>query len=95
MSNRFVTNDMKAKEIVALLHDGVRVTVNSDDPAYFGGYMNENFAALAAGRAGLSPAEVVQLARNAFEIAWLDRRRATLPRRARRLRAAHGVDPGS
>jgi len=70
VSNSFVTSDMKATEIVALLHDGVRVTVNSDDPAYFGGYVTENFGAL-ADHAGLSAAEVVQLARNAFEIAWL------------------------
>src|SRR3954454_20523378 len=48
ISNRFVTGDMKAKEIVTLLHDDVRVTVNSDDPAYFAGYVNENFTELAA-----------------------------------------------
>ena len=52
ISNRFVTNDMKAIEIVELLRDGVRVTVNSDDPAYFAGYVSENFSALAA-QAGL------------------------------------------
>ena len=52
VSNSFVTDDMKATEIVALLRDDVRVTVNSDDPAYFGGYMTENYAALAA-HAGL------------------------------------------
>ena len=66
----FVTDDMKATEIVTLLRDDVRVTVNSDDPAYFKGYMTENFAALAE-TAELSPAELVQLSRNAFEIAWL------------------------
>jgi adenine deaminase len=70
ISNRFVTGDMKAKEIVTLLHDDVRVTVNSDDPAYFAGYVNENFAELAA-NAGLTPDDVARLARNAFEIAWL------------------------
>ena len=47
ISNSFVTSDMKATEIVSLLRDGVRVTVNSDDPAYFRGYVTENFAALA------------------------------------------------
>ena len=70
ISNRFVTSDMKAKEIVTLLHDGVRVTVNSDDPAYFLGYMNENFAELAS-NAGLSADDIARLARNAFEIAWI------------------------
>jgi adenosine deaminase len=64
---------MKAKEIVQLLRAGVRVTVNSDDPAYFGGYISENYASLAAD-AGLSAAEVLQLARNSFEAAWLSPR---------------------
>jgi adenosine deaminase len=70
VSNSFVTSDMKATEIVTLLRDDVKVTVNSDDPAYFKGYMTENFAALAE-TAELSPAELVRLSRNAFEIAWL------------------------
>jgi adenosine deaminase len=70
ISNRFVTGDMKAKEIRLLLHEGVRVTVNSDDPAYFAGYVSENFSAL-ADSADLSATEVARLARNAFEIAWI------------------------
>ncbi|MEY2468191.1 MAG: adenine deaminase [Actinomycetota bacterium] len=73
ISNSFVTSDMKATEIVSLLHDGVRVTVNSDDPAYFRGYVGENFTALAA-EARLTAADVTRLARNAFEIAWLPER---------------------
>jgi adenosine deaminase len=73
VSNSFVTDDMKAAEIVQLLRAGVRVTVNSDDPAYFGGYISENYASLAA-YAGLSAAEVLQLARNSFEAAWLSPR---------------------
>jgi adenosine deaminase len=70
VSNSFVTSDMKAKEIVSLLYDGVRVTVNSDDPAYFRGYIGENFAALRA-KADLTAADVTRLSRNAFEIAWI------------------------
>jgi adenosine deaminase len=70
VSNSFVTDDMKAAEIVQLLRAGVKVTVNSDDPAYFGAYISANYRALAA-YAGLSAAEVVQLARNSFEAAWL------------------------
>ena len=69
-SNSFVTNDMKADEIVQLLRDGVKVTINSDDPAYFGGYVSENYSALAAD-AGLTAAEVLQLARNSFTASWL------------------------
>ncbi|HEV8298242.1 MAG TPA: adenosine deaminase, partial [Acidimicrobiales bacterium] len=73
VSNSFVTSDMKATEIVQLLGQGVKVTVNSDDPAYFGGYVTENFAALAA-HAGLTAAQVLQLARNSFRTAWLPAR---------------------
>ena len=47
ISNRFVTGDMKAAEIAELLRSGVLVTVNSDDPAYFGGYIVDNYLALA------------------------------------------------
>ena len=77
ISNGFVTGDMKAPVIARLLRDGIRVTVNSDDPAYFGGYVAENLLALARA-ADLTQAELVQLERNAFEIAWLPaERRAT------------------
>ena len=74
VSNSFVTSDMKATEIVSLLREGVRVTVNSDDPAYFGGYMTENYSAL-TDKAGLTLAEILRLARNAFEVAWLTPRK--------------------
>lgn len=70
VSNSFVTSDMKATEIVQLLRHGVQVTVNSDDPAYFGGYMTENYESL-AGFAQLSKQEVKDLAANAFGIAWI------------------------
>ena len=71
ISNRFVTSDMKNAEIAQLLRSGVRVTVNSDDPAYFGGYIADNYLALAEA-AGLSSAEVVTLAENSFVISWVD-----------------------
>jgi adenosine deaminase len=94
MSNRFVTNDMKASEIAALLHDGVRVTVNSDDPAYFGGYVSDNFSALAA-QAGLNASDVATLARNALEIAWLaPRARDAYVAELDTYCAAHGVEVG-
>ena len=51
-----------------LLGQGLCVTVNSDDPAYFGGYLQENFLALAEGL-GLSHAQLAQLARNSIK-AW-------------------------
>ncbi|MFD1721160.1 adenosine deaminase [Amnibacterium endophyticum] len=70
ISNGFVTDDMKATEIASLLRSGVRVTVASDDPAYFGGYVAENLVALTRA-AGLTPDELVQLQRNAFAVSWL------------------------
>ena len=71
ISNRFVTDDMKAKEIVRLLHDGVRVTVNSDDPAYFAGLRERELRALGRRAPAQRRPDIVRLARNAFEIAWL------------------------
>lgn len=41
-----VVDDMAHHNILSLLDEGVVVTVNSDDPSYFGGYMNDNFNAL-------------------------------------------------
>jgi len=73
VSNSFVTSDMKADEIVQLLRHGVKVTINSDDPAYFGGYVTENYSSLAT-FARLSASEVLLLARNSFNASWLPAR---------------------
>ncbi len=54
-----------------MLDAGLRATIHSDDPAYFGGYIAENFRATAAAR-GLSREQVVTLARNSFLGAFLD-----------------------
>ena len=70
ISNGYVTDSLKALEVRSMLEKGMRVTVNSDDPAYFPGYMNENLAA-AQESADLSRAQIVQLAVNAFEASWL------------------------
>jgi adenosine deaminase len=70
VSNRWVTGDMKAAQIRQLLDLGIRVTVNSDDPAYFGAYVTDNLIA-AQQEAGLGARDLVQLQRNAIEIAWL------------------------
>lgn len=47
------------------------VTVNSDDPAYFGGYVDENYNAVGAALR-LSAADAVQLAKNSFEASFID-----------------------
>jgi adenine deaminase len=54
-----------------LLERGVCVTVNSDDPAYFGGYLLENFLAIERGL-GLTRAQLAVLARNSFEASFLE-----------------------
>lgn len=71
LSNSFVTADMKGAEIIDLLHRGAKVTINSDDPAYFGGYVADNMLALAE-KYGLTRADLAQLARNSIEISWID-----------------------
>ncbi|MEE8456514.1 MAG: adenosine deaminase [Acidimicrobiia bacterium] len=53
-----------------LLDLGVKVTVNSDDPAYFGGYILDNYLAVAAGL-NLEPQDLVQLARNSIEASFM------------------------
>ena len=70
ISNSYVAGGLKARELKTMLDHGMRATVNSDDPAYFPGYVGENLAA-AQGAAGLTREEVVQLERNAFTVAWL------------------------
>src|SRR5579864_3325763 len=73
VSNRWVSDGLKARELKTMLDRSLRATVNSDDPAYFGAYVNANLVA-AAGAVGLTAAEVARLARNSFEIAWLGAR---------------------
>ncbi len=70
ISNSYVTNGTKSAEIKTMLDKGMLVTINSDDPAYFPGYMAENLATVQQG-AGLSNDEIVRLVRNAFTISWL------------------------
>lgn len=56
--------------IKLLLDAGLCVTVNSDDPAYFGGYVTENYLAIQRALK-LSPAQMIQLARNSFEASFI------------------------
>ena len=70
VSNSFVTDDMKGKEIKYLLRHGVKVTVNSDDPAYFLSYIADDMYALAK-HENLTKEDIIQLAKNSFEIAWM------------------------
>lgn len=57
-------------DLKQMLDLGLCVTVNSDDPAYFGGYVNENFQAVQEGL-GLDQNDIHELARNSFRAAFL------------------------
>jgi adenosine deaminase len=71
VSNRFVVQNLTAGEIRRMLSLGMRATINSDDPAYFRAYLNENLEALQE-EGGLTREEITQLVENAFIVAWLD-----------------------
>lgn len=66
-----VVKDMKDHPIREMMKKGLMATINSDDPAYFGGYMNENYFALQEAL-NLSKQEIYQLTRNAFESTFLN-----------------------
>ena len=66
-----VFDDMSQHNILQMLEKGVCVTVNSDDPAYFGGYMTENFEALAQGL-DLTRGQAEQLVLNSIEASFAD-----------------------
>jgi adenine deaminase len=74
-----VFDSIRNHNLPKLLDAGLCVTINSDDPAYFGGYINENFHAV-YDAFGLSREELCALARNSFEAAILEesQRRAIL-----------------
>lgn len=66
--------DLKDHPILSLLDRGLCVTVNADDPAYFGGYLLDNFAALERAL-GMTAQAAERLVRNGFQGAYLDEAR--------------------
>jgi len=66
-----VFDEMASHNYKQLLDLGLCVTINSDDPAYFGGYMNENFLATQEGLQ-LSRDDLYRAVRNSFEATFLD-----------------------
>ena len=66
-----VVDDIAAHPLKTMLDAGLKATVNSDDPSYFGGYVNANYQAV-ADALDLSKAELVTLARNSFTGSFLD-----------------------
>ncbi len=65
-----VVDDLKDHPMKKMLALGLKATVNSDDPAYFGGYVNQNYRETAKA-VGLTREEVITLARNSFTGSFL------------------------
>lgn len=86
-----VFGNMAQHNVLRLLEQGLCVTINSDDPAYFGGYMVANFAALADGL-GATMSQLCRLSLNAVEASWLSLAdKARLTREIRSYAEVHGV----
>jgi adenosine deaminase len=66
-----VFDSIQTHNLPQLLEAGLCVTINSDDPAYFGGYINENYHAVNQAF-DLTQEQLIRLARNSFEAAFLD-----------------------
>nr|WP_302898068.1 hypothetical protein [Sphingomonas morindae] len=69
-----VVRDMAEHPLQAMLDAGLNVTINSDDPPYFGGYVTENLLACYRDL-GVTVADIVGLVRNGIEAAFLTRER--------------------
>lgn len=65
-----VVDDLKDHPMKRMLELGLKATINSDDPAYFGGYVNQNYRATAAAL-GLTADDIITLARNSFTGSFL------------------------
>lgn len=65
-----VFDKLSEHNLKKLLDLGVKVTINSDDPSYFGGYMNQNFLETAKAL-DLNQEDILQLAKNSFEASFL------------------------
>jgi len=65
-----VVEDLKDHPLLQLMEAGVMVTINSDDPAYFDGYMNENYIQISTAL-NFSKKQIAQLAKNSFKASFL------------------------
>jgi adenine deaminase len=65
-----VFDTMAQHSLPALLRAGLCATINSDDPAYFGGYLNQNFVETFAALPSLGARDAHTLARNSFEASF-------------------------
>lgn len=65
-----VVDDLSRHPLPAMLEAGLKVTLNSDDPAYFGGYVNRNYEAM-ADQTGVTRDQLVEIAINSFAGSFL------------------------
>jgi adenosine deaminase len=65
-----VVNDLNQHPLKQMMSKGLKVTINSDDPAYFGGQINQNFEAI-QNALNLSKKDLIELAKNSFKYALL------------------------
>ena len=65
-----VFNKMEEHNLKKMLNKGIRVTINSDDPAYFGGYINQNFIEVQKALK-LNQNEIIEIAKNGFRSSFL------------------------
>ena len=85
-----VVSNLRLHNLARLLRAGLCVTVNSDDPAYFGGYVAANYLAVAEAL-DLSRAELVQLAANSFAASFTsEAEKAEWQARLAEYAAVHG-----
>ena len=68
-----VVQDLREHPLKKMMSLGMKVTVNSDDPAYFGGQVNQNFMAIQRAL-DLSKEDLCELARNSFQYSLLDQK---------------------
>ena len=88
-----VVEDLLSHPLAEMLERGLLVTVNSDDPAYFGGYVNANYRAL-RDALGLEDEILVELARNSFRASFLtEEEKARHLAEVDALAAAEGIGP--
>jgi len=71
-----VVQTMDQHPLLSMLKRGLKATVNSDDPAYFGGYVNDNYRALIE-HLPVTCEDLYHLARNSFDGAWVSEEEKT------------------
>jgi len=69
-----VVDNLKNHTLRTMLEHGIRATINSDDPAYFGGYINDNFIQI-ANALQLSKQDINKLVKNSFDASFADNKR--------------------